>query len=103
MANGAGGKNMNASVQKFLKKVAADEALQAKMQSITDVDEAYALASSVQGGFTKEEFAEEMARLQDSVDEDEELGMDDLMAVAGGQDDGSESQGDIHVFSFSCV
>lgn len=37
--------NMNENIRKFIEKVAADEELQAKMKSFTDMDEAYAFAS----------------------------------------------------------
>ena len=70
---------MNEKVIQFLKKVEQDEALAAKFQGITNPDEAYALAASVQDGFTKEEFISAMEQINSG-----ELSDDDLAAMAGG-------------------
>ena len=56
---------MNENLKMFLQKVAADEEKQAKMQSFTDMDEAYEYAATVQEGFTKEEFTELMTKIKD--------------------------------------
>jgi predicted ribosomally synthesized peptide with nif11-like leader len=66
-----------------LEKVAADEELQAKMQKATNPDEAYAIASAVQDGFSKEEFVEVMQAL--NAQNANELSEDDLNKVAGGK------------------
>lgn len=75
---------MNENIRKFLEKVEADPDLQAKLSQIRDPDEAYNVASSVQDGFTKEEFIEEMARLKEAAEEN--LTDEDLAKSAGGID-----------------
>jgi len=70
---------MNEKVIQFLKKIEQDEALAAKFQGVTNPDEAYALAASVQDGFTKEEFISAMEQINNG-----ELSQDDLAAMAGG-------------------
>ena len=47
---------MNENIVQFLKLVEKDSALAAKLSAMKDPEEAFALASSIQGGFTKEEF-----------------------------------------------
>ncbi len=47
---------MNENIKKFLEKAAQDPELTAKMSAAQNPDEAYKLASSVQDGFTREEF-----------------------------------------------
>ena len=47
---------MNENIKKFLEKVARDPELTAKMRAVQDPDEAYRLASSLQDGFTKEDY-----------------------------------------------
>ena len=49
---------------------------------MSDPDEAYTLASSIQPGFTKEEFVETMNAIKDAVSED--LTDEDLAKSAGG-------------------
>lgn len=71
------------SLKKFLEKFSQDEELQAKMQEATNPDEAYAIASAAQGGFTKEEFVEVMTELKKQTSE--EISDDDLEQVAGGK------------------
>ncbi|MBQ9549623.1 MAG: Nif11-like leader peptide family natural product precursor [Lachnospiraceae bacterium] len=44
---------MNENIVKLLQKVAEDEALQEKMKSFTDPEEAYEFARTIQDGFTK--------------------------------------------------
>ena len=70
---------MNEKIKLFLQKVEKDEALAAKFQGVTNPDEAYALAASVQDGFTKEEFISAMEQINNG-----ELSQDDLAAMAGG-------------------
>ena len=72
---------MNEKIKLFLQKVEGDEALAAKMRDIRNPDEAYALAASVQDGFTKEEFVAAMEGIRDG-----DLTADDLGKLAGGVD-----------------
>ena len=72
---------MNENVSLLFQKVQEDEVLAAKFKSITNPDEAYALAASVQDGFTKEEFISAMEQLNNS-----DLSKDDLAAIAGGDE-----------------
>ena len=75
---------MNENIRLFLEKVAADPELQKKFSQIDNADDSYALASEIQGGFTKEEFISEMLRLKESMDEN--LTDEDLAKSAGGGD-----------------
>ena len=75
---------MNENIKKLMQKVAADESLQAKMKSFTDIDEAYEFASSIQDGFTKEEFTDIMKKLSEKMSDNGELSDDDLASIAGG-------------------
>ena len=75
---------MNENIVLLLKKVEADPELQKKFENIKDPDEAFALASSVQEGFTKEEFIDEMTRIKNAMDEN--LSDEDLAKSAGGVD-----------------
>ena len=74
---------MKEEIKEFLKKLSADEELQAKFKDIQDPDEAYQLAISVQDGYTKEEFTEAMQAVFAS--QVRELSNDELNAVAGGK------------------
>ena len=74
---------MNESIKKFMEKAAQDPELAAKMSAIQDPDEAYRLASSVQDGFTREEFITAMEELK-TVNND--LTDADLKQFAGGDD-----------------
>ena len=76
---------MNENIKALLEKVAADEELQAKFSQIKDPDEAYALASSIQSGFTKEEFVEAMTAIKEAMNED--ITDEDLAKSAGGGTD----------------
>ena len=75
---------MNENIRKFLEKAAQDSELAAKLNAIKTPDEAYALASSVQGGFTKEEFVSTMEQLKASADNASELTDEDISKMAGG-------------------
>jgi predicted ribosomally synthesized peptide with nif11-like leader len=75
---------MNENIQAFLNVLAEDKALQAKLAEAQTPDEAYALASSIQEGFTKEELIETMMKLKALAPEEEELTDADLEKVAGG-------------------
>lgn len=65
---------MNESMKKFLEKMAQDQELVVKMSAMQDPDEAYKLASSVQDGFTKEEFittVKELAAANNDLTDDD--------------------------------
>ena len=72
---------MNEKIKLFLQKVEGDEALAAKLRDIKNPDEAYALAASVQDGFTKDEFVAAMEGIRNG-----DLTADDLGKLAGGID-----------------
>ena len=76
---------MNENIKAFMQKLSEDPELQKKLQSTQDADEAYALASSVQDGFTKEELVETMTMMKQVMDR--ELTQDDLAMVSGGLDE----------------
>ena len=75
---------MNENIKKLLAKVEQSPELQAKFAQIRKPDEAYKLATSVQDGFTKDEFITEMKKLYDETVKD--LSEEDLAKVAGGLD-----------------
>ena len=74
---------MNESIKKFLEKAEQDPAFITKMRAVQDSDEAYRLASSVQDGFTKEEFITAMKELAAA---NGDLTDADLKKFAGGTD-----------------
>ena len=76
---------MNENIKAFLEKVAEDPELQAKFSEVKDLDEAYAIACTVQEGFTKEEFLEEMTKVKNAMDEN--LTEEDMAKSAGGMSD----------------
>ena len=73
---------MNENIKVLLEKLSKDEATMAKLQAITDPDEAYALISSIQGGITKEEFIDTMKKVQGAGEG--ELSDSEVAAAAGG-------------------
>jgi len=73
---------MNEKIALFLKKIEGDEALAARFQGVKNPDEAYAIAASVQDGFTKEEFIAAMDAIRNN-----ELSDADLESLAGGDAD----------------
>lgn len=84
---------MNENMKALIEKAQADKELRAKFAKITDLEEAYKLASSVQGGFTREEFVAEMKKIReafmgdltgDDINQVSDLSDDDLARVAGG-------------------
>ncbi|MBQ9612633.1 MAG: Nif11-like leader peptide family RiPP precursor [Lachnospiraceae bacterium] len=77
---------MNENIKKFLEKLSNDPEAIAKMSAIRDPEEAYQLASSMQDGFTKEEFISVMEAFRESGKPREDLSDEDLMKVAGGAD-----------------
>lgn len=75
---------MNENIKALLEKVTGDESLLAKFSACGSADEAYELAKSIVGGYTKEEFAEAMAAL--SAANDGDISDEDLSEAAGGVD-----------------
>ena len=73
---------MNENIKILLDKVSGDDALLAKFSACKTVDEAYDLASSLVGGYTKEEFCEVMTALNAADDAD--ISDEDLAEAAGG-------------------
>ena len=73
---------MNENIKKFLEKVEQSPELQAQFAQIRDPEEAYKLATSVQDGFTKDEFIAEMKKLYEAAIQD--LSDEDIAKVAGG-------------------
>jgi len=73
---------MNENIKVFLEKLAADPELQARFSQLKDPDQAYELASSIQPGFTKEEFITEMTKIKEAMEED--LTDADLAKSSGG-------------------
>ena len=74
----------NENIKYLLRKVANDQELAKKFSAIKDVDEAYELASSIQSGFSKEEFLEAVQKVKSAFDTFNELSDEDLAKVAGG-------------------
>ena len=77
---------MNEKIKEFLQKVAGDEALAAKLQACKSPDEAYALASGMVEGFTKEEFVSVMEKIKAATENGAELSDEDISKMAGGVD-----------------
>ena len=77
---------MNEKIAAALRKIAEDEELLAKLQACADPDEAYAIVSSVENGFTKEEFRAALEALRASARSDTEVSNEELSKMAGGID-----------------
>jgi predicted ribosomally synthesized peptide with nif11-like leader len=76
---------MKEELKLFIQKLAEDKELQDKMQTCKSPEEAYAIASSVQEGFTFEEYTETMTKLYNEIKQgDQELTDEDLSMAAGG-------------------
>lgn len=73
---------MNANIKELLVKLSKDEATVAKLQAVKDPDEAFALVSAIQDGFSKEEFMEAMKKIQ--AEGEGELSDEEVSAAAGG-------------------
>ena len=73
---------MNPDIQKMMEIVAQDKELQQKFSVIRDPDEAYALAVSIHGGYTKEELIETVKALREQVTAN--LDEKELADAAGG-------------------
>lgn len=67
----------------MLELLSQDEEAMKKLSAIRDPEEAYALVTSIHGGYTKEEFVETMTAINDSINQD--INSDDLNKVAGGR------------------
>lgn len=78
---------MKEEIKLFIQKAAKDEGLQKKLQACKSPEEAYAIASSVQEGFTFEEFAETITKIHDAMGQNGELSDEDLAKAAGGLTD----------------
>ena len=78
---------MNENIKLFLEKLAKDPEAAAKIGAIRDPEEAYAFASSMQDGFTKEEFISTMDKLDAAAKGSKELSDEDLKNIAGGDVD----------------
>ena len=74
---------INENIKLFGEKLANNKELQEKFKQVKDPDEAYALAASIQDGFTKEEFINTMLEVQKRS---RDLTDEDLEQVAGGLD-----------------
>ena len=74
---------MNENIKKYLEKVANDPELVAKLNAIKDPEEAYKIASSLQEGFTKEEFFSAMDKMAEDI-KNNDLSDEDLKNIAGG-------------------
>ena len=77
---------MNETLKIFLQKLNEDEALAAKLGACKSEDEAYAVASAVQDGFTKEEFVALMNTVNQAYN-DGDISREDLAKVGGGVDE----------------
>ena len=73
---------MNENIKKFLEKVEQSPELQAQFAQISDPEEAYKLASTIQDGFTKDEFIAEMKKSYEETIQD--LSDEDIAKIAGG-------------------
>ena len=76
---------MKEEIKLFVLKILNDTELEKNLQACKSPEEAYAFASSVQEGFTYEEFVEAMTKLYEVANQDEiELSDEDLAKAAGG-------------------
>lgn len=73
---------MNENIKLLLKKLSEDETLKEKFKDVKDPDKAYEIATSIQGGYTKEEFFATMKEIHENMSKD--LSDDDLEKAAGG-------------------
>ena len=76
---------MNENLKLLLDRMMNDEALVAKLGASKSEDEAYAIASAAQDGFTKEEFVDAMNAVY-RADNGADLSREDLARVSGGDD-----------------
>ena len=73
---------MNENLKILFEKLEKDEAALAKLKAVKDPDEAYALVSAIQGGYTKDEFLDVVKQIQGAADG--ELSDNEVAAAAGG-------------------
>ena len=78
---------MNEKIKAFLQKVAQDEQLAAKLSACKTPEEAYAVASGVVEGFSKEEFVSTMAQVKAAEEASTTLSEEDIGKMAGGDVD----------------
>lgn len=71
-------KTMNENIKILINKINEDPEIAAKFSDVKDPEEAYEIASSIQDGFTKEEFMAFVEKIKG------ELSPEDLNKVAGG-------------------
>jgi hypothetical protein len=69
---------MNENIKILINKINEDPEIAAKFSDVKDPEEAYEIASSIQDGFTKEEFMAFVEKIKG------ELSPEDLNMVAGG-------------------
>ncbi len=85
---------MNENIRLFIERLSHDSALQTRIIDSETPEEAYAVALSVQAGFTKEEFLASSADIEHAI-RVADLSIDDVIGVTGGLtglDDGFASQ-----------
>ena len=75
---------MTDNMKALVKKVMESKELQAKFAAVKTLEEAYALAASIQQGLTREEFFNAAEQLENSAAAKAELTDDDMEKVAGG-------------------
>ena len=75
---------MNENIKKLMKTVSENPEIAAKFSGVTDPEEAFKLASSIQDGFTKEEFMAAVEAVEAYMEGSKELSDEDLSKVAGG-------------------
>lgn len=73
---------MNENINLLFEKLAKDKSLQEKFKTVTNADEAYELAASIQDGFSKEEFIATMKDIKAKMSKD--ISDEDLQKAAGG-------------------
>ena len=74
---------MNKNLEALIEKLMSDKTLAEKLGACKSEDEAYAFVSTVQDGFTKEEFVEAMNAICQANNNDD-ISREDLANVAGG-------------------
>lgn len=77
---------MNENIKIFLQKLGENPELQEQLSACKTPDECYAFASSVQEGFTQEEFVTAMEQLKAVIESADGISEEDLAKIAGGID-----------------
>ncbi len=77
---------MNEKIKEFLQKMAQDDELATKFGACKTPEEAYALATGVVEGFSKEEFVSAMEQVKAALDTSTTLTDEDLSKFAGGDE-----------------